>query len=295
MTVNINTGIATPVEGLSVHFMYMVVSLVSYSNNCSKCGSYATYYCHDCDKYEHWRSWAFSSGTSYDYTDTTGFLSSQEIGALSLQSTVETELYVYMDNFALNVGPSYNNYLYIDFTGGSWPSNNMFKWTYNNETIAKIDCKCYIGTAGISYSTVYTDTDCYRFLGQGYTSNAGIMIEMDVAAGSDLKCYFPSYYGSGSGISAIFRVLNSRTIIAYPEDAYSYRQESASRGINNSGSLSSSYISVSEPSYLSSARTVASTTSVDYYMRVTNSYGGFTNTPWLYISMASPVPSSSWC
>lgn len=226
VTVSISTGYAPPIEALSVHMIYSIVQYRYYSATCSVCnstctsyygnGNCASSYCNDCHRYHDWFSWAYSS-SNYYYTDTVGFLSSTDMGMLSRQSGMETEMYIRMDGFSLNVGPSSGNYLYVDFTGGSWSGSNLFKWTYTNETVAQVDCKCYVASSiSINVNTAYLNPNCYRFLGQGYTTNYGIMIEQDVASGQSLMCYFPGYMGSASTVSAKFRVLNTRTIPAHP-------------------------------------------------------------------------------
>lgn len=69
------------------------------------------------------------------------------------------------NNFHINVGPSYNNWLLFHFDNGqSHPNNNPFPATDHTEVGAYIDCKCLVHSSlSENYATSYQEPQCVRY------------------------------------------------------------------------------------------------------------------------------------
>lgn len=120
---------------------------------------------------------------------------------------------------AINTGPSYGNYLLFEFTTGTWPSGNMFRYTYSNETVSKIDCKCVTSSSSItiSYSTTYSNPNCYRMIPNGALTNPTIRVDQDVLANYYLKCYFPGVLTSTFiNTDGVYHIVKTNTLRRWP-------------------------------------------------------------------------------
>lgn len=227
------------------------------------------------------------------YYEQTPFASSSWMYYISNQYSVETEMSFGIGGFGLNVGPTYGNYLMMQFNGGTWTSGNMFKYTYDNETVAQVDCKCIVGSSiSIGYSTTYTDTNCYRMLPNNQLTQTTIIVEANIPSGQGIQCYFPGFTTSSSAtMDAFFRVVNARALPNYPWLYYTYYYYDVGaygmNGYGNNGGLS-----VGEPGFLSSS-TISGGTATNYYLQL--SANTYFNQPYIYVSYAAPVPAQSWC
>jgi len=85
--------------------------------------------------------------------------------------------------------------------GQSFPSGNPFPYTTNTEIAADIDCKCLLGSTGSiseTSSTSYLTPKCVRFLSVGVDPT--VAISLDISVGQDLRCYFPGFKTTSSGV-----------------------------------------------------------------------------------------------
>jgi len=307
ITVNIAiSGITSPYSALHAYMLFNVYTRYYYNGYCGVCGSYScccgcsccdcgyccSTCCNSCWRYWDWYAGLFMPQGNY-FFEQTPFASSSWLTFHSNQYSVETEMSFGIGGFNINVGPNYGNYLQVQWNSGSWSDGNMFMYTYSNETVAQVDCKCIVAASiSIGYNTGYTDTNCYRMLPNNQLSQTTVIVEANVPSGQSIHCYFPGFLTSSSAnMDAFIRVVNSRTPTNYPWLYYTYYYCDVNfggmNGYGNNGGLS-----VSEPTIFSGS-TIAGQTATNYYLQLTANT--WFNQPFVYVSYPAPVPSQSFC